>query len=90
VDRRSTPSDLEVLEAVVALTPRRVNVTADRVLEHLLGRRPSASDRLALRLAVLRLEGDGLVTSDRELRLEATPDGHIAVELLRARRRHSA
>ena len=74
----------------MALTPRRVNVTADRVLEHLLGRRPSASDRLALRLAVLRLEGDGLVTSDRELRLEATPDGHIAVELLRARRRHSA
>ena len=74
----------------MALTPRRVNVTADRVLEHLLGRRPSASDRLALRLAVLRLEGDGLVTSDRELRLEATPDGNIAVELLRARRRHSA
>ena len=74
----------------MGLTPRRVNVRADRVLEHLLGRRPSASDRLALRLAVLRLEGDGLVTSDRELRLEATPDGHIAVELLRARRRHSA
>jgi hypothetical protein len=85
-----TASDLQVLEAVVELTPRRVNVPAVQVLEHLHQRAPRPSEWMELRYAVLRLERDGLVRSDPNLVLEATPDGQVAVGLLRARRPHSA
>ncbi len=77
-----------MLDAVVALTRRRVNVPAVRVLEHLHGPDPSPARFLDLRLAVLRLERDGLVRSDVHLDLEATPDGEVAVGLLRTRGAH--
>lgn len=73
---------MEVLEAVVELTPRRVNVPATRVLERLHGPGATSADRLELRLAVLRLERDGLIHSDSDLLLEATPAGLAAVALL--------
>ncbi len=82
-----TEHDMQVLDAVVALAPRRVTVPAEVVLEHLhRGGRP-ASGWQALRMAVLRLQRDGLLRSEPGLSLEATPDGQVAVELLRARRR---
>jgi hypothetical protein len=86
---RSSPEadDLALLDAVVALTRRRVTVPARDAFDHLHGRQPAAADHVDLRLAVLRLERDGLLRSDRELRLEATPDGEVAVELHRAARR---
>jgi hypothetical protein len=82
-----TTQDLELLEAAVQLTRRRVSVAAGRAFERVHGRAPALADLVDLRMAVLRLERDGLVRSDRELRLEPTPDGEVAVELLRARRR---
>jgi hypothetical protein len=87
---RSETDDLRRLDAVVALTRRRVTVAAGEAFEHARGRRPETEDYVALRLAVLRLERDGLLRSDRELRLEATPDGEIAVELYRASRREAS
>jgi hypothetical protein len=81
-----TGRDLRLLEAVVDLTRRRVAVAAAAAHERAYGRAPATADLVELRLAVLRLERDGLVRSDRELRLEPTPDGEVAVELLRARR----
>ena len=78
--------DLVLLEAAVALTPRRVNVPIRRVFERLHGRTPSLEELVDLRLAILRLERDGLLRSDRELNVEPTPDGEVAAELLRARR----
>jgi hypothetical protein len=83
-DRRARADDLALLDSVVALTRRRVTVPAAAAFEHARGRRPAAADLVELRFAVLRLERDGLVLSDRELRLEATPDGEVAVELYRA------
>jgi hypothetical protein len=79
--------DMALLRAVVALTARRVNVPAARAFEHAFGRAPGRGDALALRLAVLRLERDGLLISDVGLHLEATPDGHVAADLLAARER---
>jgi hypothetical protein len=81
----STAADLELLDAVVALTRRRISVPAGVAFERLHGRPPHASELVDLRMAILRLERDGLVASDRELRLEPTPDGQVAVELLRYR-----
>ena len=89
-DRGATGEDLELLEAVVDLTRRRVSVAAATAFERVHGRAPRLDDLVDLRMAVLRLERDGLVESDRDLRLEPTPDGEIAVELLRARRRRTA
>lgn len=83
-------ADLELLDAVVALTRRRVTVAAADAFERSRGRRLRPSDYVDLRLAVLRLERDGLLRSDRELRLEATPDGEIAIELHRAARKRAA
>ncbi len=80
-----TEHDLRVLDAIVTLTPRRINVPAAQVLEFLHGPDSTPSDLLELRLAVLRLERDGLVRSEASLRVEATPDGRIAIELSRAR-----
>ena len=77
-------TDLALLNSVVALTRRRITVDARHAFEHAHGRRPSGADLVELRLSVLRLERDGLLRPDRELRLEATPDGEIAVELHRA------
>jgi hypothetical protein len=77
--------DLGLLDAVVALTRRRVSVPAADAFARLHGRPPGPSDLVELRMAILRLERDGLLISDRELRLEPTPDGEVAVELLRAR-----
>ena len=86
-ERRSpTTQDLELLEAAVELTPRRVNVPVRLVFERLHGRPPGPSDLVDLRLAVLRLERDGLLRSDRALNVEPTPDGQVAVGLLRTRR----
>jgi hypothetical protein len=84
---RSSPTaaDLELLEAAVDLTPRRVNVPVDRVFERLHGRLPGPADRVDLRLAVLRLERDGLLVSDHALNVEPTPDGQTAIRLLRVR-----
>ena len=82
-----TADDLALLDSVVMLTRRRVTVAADDAFEHAHGRRPGSADFIELRLSVLRLERDGLLRSDRELRLEATPDGDVAVELHRAARR---
>lgn len=81
---RARGDDLALLDSVVALTRRRVTVDARDAFEHARGHRPGAADLVELRLAVLRLERDGLLQSDRELRLEATPDGEVAVELHRA------
>ena len=87
-DDRSAPTaqDLELLEAAVALTPRRISVPIGRVFEQLHGRPPGPRDLVELRLAVLRLERDGLLQSDLDLAVEPTPDGQVAVELLRAGR----
>ena len=76
--------DLALLDSVVTLTRRRLTVPAATAFEHARGHRPRGADLVELRLAVLRLERDGLVVSDRELRLEATPDGEVAIELHRA------
>lgn len=86
-DDRGTPTaqDLELLAAAVELTPRRVNVPIRRVFEHLHGRPPQPSELVDLRLAVLRLERDGLLRSDAGLVVEPTPDGQVAVALLRTR-----
>jgi hypothetical protein len=78
--------DLALLESAVTLTTRRVNVPIRRVFEHLHGRAPRLEEFVDLRLAILRLERDGLLHSDRELTVEPTPDGQVAAELLRARR----
>lgn len=88
-DRRARADDLALLDSVVALTRRRITVPAGDAFEHARGRRPGAADLVDLRLSVLRLERDGLLRSDRELRLEATPDGEVAVELHRAAHRAS-
>lgn len=86
-DRSSpTTEDLELLAAAVDLTPRRVNVPVRRVFERVHGRTPGPEDLVALRLAVLRLERDGLLRSDAALNVEPTPDGQVAVGLLRATR----
>jgi hypothetical protein len=82
-----TADDLALLDALVALTRRRVTVAADDAFERAHGRRPDADDYVRLRLSVLRLERDGLVRSERDLRLEATPDGEVAAELHRAAQR---
>jgi hypothetical protein len=82
-----TADDLALLDAVVALTRRRVTVAANDAFERAHGRQPDADDYVGLRLSVLRLERDGLVRSERDLRLEATPDGDVAAELHRAARR---
>ncbi len=81
-----TIDDLLLLEAAVTLTPRRINVSIGRVFEHVHGRPPGPDDLVDLRLAVLRLERDGLLRSDRDLNVEPTPDGQVAAELLRTRR----
>lgn len=81
-----TLEDLELLVAAVELTPRRVNVPARRAFERLHGRAPSPRDLVDLRLAVLRLERDGLVRADAALNVEPTPDGQVAAGLLRVRR----
>ena len=83
-ERSARADDLALLDSVVALTRRRVTVPAGDAFEHARGRRPGSADLVDLRLSVLRLERDGLLRSDRELRLEATPDGEVAVELHRA------
>jgi hypothetical protein len=81
-----TASDLALLDAVVRSTRRRVTVPAAAAFERAYGRPPRRDDLLDLRLSVARLERDGLLVSDRELRLEATPDGEVAAELYRAAR----
>jgi hypothetical protein len=81
-----TTEDLELLAAAVDLTPRRVNVPARRVFEHRHGRPPGPTDLVELRMAVLRLERDGLLRSDAALNVEPTPDGQVAAGLVRARR----
>lgn len=81
-----TTDDLLLLEAAVALTPRRVNVPIERVFEHVHGRAPRRDEVVELRLSVLRLERDGLLLSDPDLNVEPTADGQVAAELLRARR----
>ena len=83
----ATSDDLDLLAAAVDLTPRRINVPARQVFERLQGRPPTWRERLELRLAILRLERDGLLRSDADLNVEPTPDGQVAVGLRRAGRR---
>ena len=75
--------DLLLLEGAVDLTRRRVNAPLARVFEHVHGRRFEPSDLISTRLAILRLERDGLLVSDAELNLEPTPDGRTAIEIVR-------
>lgn len=81
-----TASDLALLEAAVELTPRRISVPIAVVFQRVNGCLPVPSDMVELRLAILRLERDGLLLSNPALDVEPTPDGQVAVELLRAGR----
>jgi hypothetical protein len=79
--------DLALLETAVALTTRRVNVHVHDAFEVMAGRAPTPEDAVELRLAVLRLERDGLVVSSPDGFVEPTPDGRTAVELRTVQRR---
>jgi hypothetical protein len=80
------PSDLALLEAAVALTRRRVSVPLDEAFTHLHGRALRSSDFVEVRMAILRLEREGLLHTDADLRLEPTSAGRDAVDRLLARR----
>jgi hypothetical protein len=73
-------ADLVLLDAVVALTERRVQVPAADAFERASGRPLTERDWVALRRSILRLERDGLVRSDREHRLEATDEGRALLQ----------
>ena len=79
--------DLALLDAAVVLTSRRVNVHVHDAFEVLTGGPPTAEDAVELRLAVLRLERDGLVRSSADGFVEPTPDGRTAAELRGVERR---
>jgi hypothetical protein len=79
--------ELALLDAAVALTTRRVNVHVHDAFEVLTGRAPSPEDVVELRLAVLRLERDGLLRSSADGFVEPTPDGRTAAELRSVQRR---
>jgi hypothetical protein len=79
-------SDLELVEAAVALTERRISVPLEEAFAHLHGRPLRSSDFVEVRMAILRLERAGLLHTDSSLRLEPTRAGQEAVEQLRERR----
>ena len=83
----STSDDLALLDAAVALTARRVNVHVHDAFEVMTGRPPSPQEAVDLRLAVLRLERDGLLRSSADGFVEPTPDGRTAAELRTFQRR---
>jgi hypothetical protein len=72
-----------LLEAAVDLTAMPVWVPAARVFQRVHGRLPRPKDMRRLRKALERLERDGLVRVAVSLDLEPTPDGRVAVEVLR-------
>jgi hypothetical protein len=78
--------DLCLLEAVVELATIPVHVPAARAFKHLYGRLPGPSDMRRLRRSIARLAHDGLLQAAVSLDLVPTPDGLVAVELLRFRR----
>ena len=81
-----TGDDLLLLEAAVELTKVPVWVPAARVFQRVHGRLPRPREMRRLRKALQRLEGDGLVQVAVSLDLDPTPDGRVAVELLRTSR----
>jgi hypothetical protein len=72
-------ADLVLLEAVVALTERRIQVHAADAFERAHGRPVTTNDWVGLRLSVLRLERAGLLQSDPEHHLEPTEEGRAAL-----------
>jgi hypothetical protein len=86
VRRNRTADDLCLLEAVVELATIPVHVPAARAFKHLHGRLPRPADMRRLRRSITRLVHDGLLQAAVSLDLVPTPDGRVAVELLRFRR----
>ena len=84
---KSRLDDLALLDAAVTLTSRRVNVHVHDAFEVVTGRAPTTQDVVDLRMAVLRLERDGLVRSSADGFLEPTADGRTAAQLRRLERR---
>jgi hypothetical protein len=82
-----TTEDLLLLEAAVELAQTPVWIPAARAFERLHGRLPRPRDMRRLRRALSRLQRDGLLQVVVSLDVEPTPDGRVAVELLRHRRR---
>jgi hypothetical protein len=68
-------ADLELLSTVVDLTDRRLTVPAEVAWRELRGSFPQGAEWIELRTSVLRLEREGLVRTDPDLNLEATPVG---------------
>jgi hypothetical protein len=85
-----TTEDLLLLEAAVELAQTPVWIPAARAFERLHGRLPRPRDMRRLRRALSRLQRDGLLQVVVSLDVEPTPDGRVAVELLRHRRRLAA
>lgn len=78
-----TASDLELLEALADLTTMPISVPAARVFQRVHGRLPRPREVRRLRRSLARLQEDGLVRVAVSLDLELTPDGRVAVEILR-------
>lgn len=81
--KNQTAEDLQLLEALVDLTTMPISVPAARVFQRVHGRLPRPREMRRLRRALARLQQDGLVRVAVSLDLELTPDGRVAVELLR-------
>jgi hypothetical protein len=81
-----TTEDLLLLEAAVDLAETPVWIPAARAFQRLHGRLPRPPDMRRLRRALGRLQRDGLLRVAVCLDVEPTPDGRVAVELLRRRR----
>ena len=77
--------DLDLLAAVDALTQRRLRVPAATAWERVRGEPPRDADWVAMRLAILRLERDGLVWTDEHLDVEVTDAGRQLLQLRRER-----
>jgi hypothetical protein len=71
--------DLVLLDAVVALTERRISVPVAEAFERAFGHPLTSPEWIGVRRSVLRLERAGLLCSDREQRLEPTDEGRAVV-----------
>lgn len=78
-----TAEDLQLLEALADLTTMPIAVPAARVFHRVHGRMPRPREMRRLRRSLARLERDGLARVAVSLDLELTPDGRVAVELVR-------
>ena len=81
-----TTEDLLLLEAAVDLGETPVWIPAARAFQRMHGRLPRPRDMRRLRRALSRLQRDGLIQVVVSLDVEPTPDGRVAVELVRHRR----